>query len=183
MVSTAEVVFSWTICRCSQLRTLVIMLDKMQNWVGVSDLCELNNLIAGLPALATGAPGLRALQVVLPMLDGMYEPMHIHLDPLWRGLGAQSSLTSLALGWVFMPEEFPAHEGERIAHVLDAAQVRSAVLYMRLCDMCSISRIPALSLLGEASSASANPAEAEVRCAPASHHLHPVMSLCCSRLV
>ena len=128
MVSTAKVVFSRTICRCSQLRTLVIMLDEMQDWIGVNDLNELNNLIAGMPALAKGAPGLRALQLVLPMLDGTFEAMYLDLGPLWRGLGALTSLTSLALGWAFMAGERCANNGERVANVLDAAQVSPAAM-------------------------------------------------------
>ena len=46
--------------------------------------------------------------------------------PLWRGLGALPSLTSLALGWVFLEDN---RKSERIANVLDAAQVGLATVY------------------------------------------------------
>ena len=48
--------FPGLMCRCSQLRTLVVALDKVLDRRRPSDLCELENIIAGLPALATGAP-------------------------------------------------------------------------------------------------------------------------------
>lgn len=90
------------------------------------ELYELNTLLAGLPALASGAPRLRALQLGLPMLDGSVNSLEIDLGPLWRGLGALSGLTSLALGWAPFGDKPSAHMGERIADVLDAAQVGSA---------------------------------------------------------
>ena len=106
--------------RCGQLRTLVLALDILP------ECYELNNLFARLPELASGAPRLRALQLVLPMLDGStvrYPNEHIDMGPLWHGVEALSSLTSLALGWAFMQEEPAANRSERIANVLDAAQV------------------------------------------------------------
>ena len=111
---------SEVMCRCGQLRTLVLALDILP------ECYELDNLFARLPALASGAPRLRALQLVLPMLDGStvrYPDVNIDLGPLWRGLKALSSLTSLALGWAFMQEEPAANRSERIANMLDAAQV------------------------------------------------------------
>ena len=46
------------------------------------ELHELGTLIAGLPALASGAPGLRALQLVLPMPDGFGS--FVGMDLGWR---------------------------------------------------------------------------------------------------
>ena len=80
---------------------------------------ESEGLIARLPALlASGAPALRALQLVLPL-----DAAEGELGPLWRALEALPNLASLALGCVFGAGEPTAHMGERIAAVLDAAQV------------------------------------------------------------
>ena len=105
-------------CRCGRLRTLVLMLADLtedQNPVGWD---EPEDFIARLPALASGTPALRALQLVLPIDTAEGE-----LDPLWRALEALPNLASLALGWVFGAGEPSAHMGERIADVLDDAQV------------------------------------------------------------
>ena len=76
------------------------------------------DLIAGLSALASGTPALRALHLVLPI-----DVARGDLGPLWRALGALPNLASLALGCVFEAGEPTAHMGKRIAGVLDAAQV------------------------------------------------------------
>ena len=86
-------------------------------------------LIAQLPALGSGAPALRALQLVLPVVPGDVSDLaEGELGQLWRALEALPNLASLALGCVFAAGEPPAHMGERIASVLDAAQVRLAGL-------------------------------------------------------
>ena len=86
------------------------------------------DIVARLPALVLGAPALRALQLVLPMmLDAMYRWVDAKLPPLWRALEALPNLESLALGWVFTAYEStrsPARAGARIAKLLDAARVR-----------------------------------------------------------
>ena len=79
---------------------------------------EYEDLVARLPAVTSGAPALRALQLVLPI-----NAAEGGLGPLWRGLEALPNLVSLALGCVFGGGEPTAHMGERIAAVLDAAQV------------------------------------------------------------
>ena len=77
---------------------------------------------ARLPALALGAPALRALHLVLTV--GVAER---DLDQLWRALEALPNLASLALGWVFRAGEPKAHMGGRIADVLDAVQAGLSV--------------------------------------------------------
>ena len=104
---------SGLMCRCGQLRTLVVALDDCPELWDVGDHHGLESFIARLPALASGAYRLRTLQLVLPLLDGMYVSRHIDLGPVWRGLEALSSLTSLALGWAFMQDEPAAHRSER----------------------------------------------------------------------
>ena len=104
--------------RCGRLRTLVLVLeDLLHEKRSRSDVIE---LAARLPALAWGAPELRALQLVLPFPEG-------ELGPLWSALEALPNLASLALGWVFLDaQDLPALTGENIADVLDAAQVGPA---------------------------------------------------------
>ncbi len=87
-------------------------------------------LLKRLPALLSGAPGLRALQLVLPIpydVTGMYgfDPAPL-LAPLWRALEALPNLASLALGYVFLADQRPADAGDNIAGLLDAAQVGPA---------------------------------------------------------
>ena len=117
----------WLTCRCGRLRTLVLVLGDAGmrfRWPkpGGHSTAE---LIAALPALAAGAPGLRALQLVLPM-----EAAEDGLGPLWRALEALPNLASLALGYAFAlgDRRHAADMGERIADVLDAAQVRAVRL-------------------------------------------------------
>ena len=83
------------------------------------------NLAARLPALALGAPALRALQLVLPLVIDGDEPGGLgewaggQLAQLWRALEALPNLASLTLGWITMS----AHAAYSISVVLDAAQV------------------------------------------------------------
>ena len=104
---------------------MVALDDLPEGWRG-RELHELETLIAGLLALASLAPRLRTLQLVLPMLDGESWHSKVDLGPLWHGLAALSSLTSLALGWVFMEGERTRRRSERITDVLDAVQVGPA---------------------------------------------------------
>ena len=127
--------------RCGRLRTLVLALEDLDEELLPSDSEEESEgLIARLPALlASGAPALRALQLVLPT-----EAAEGGLGPLWRALEALPNLASLALGCVFGEGEPTAHMGERIAAVLDDAQVgllptcrhagRSALVWNRCRD-------------------------------------------------
>ena len=102
------------VSRCGRLRTLVLVLeDLLCKWRKPPDVTD---LAARLPALAWGAPALRALQLVLPSAVG-------ELGPLWSALEALPNLASLALGWVFLDGHPFAPTGRDIARVLDAAQV------------------------------------------------------------
>ena len=108
----------WLACRCGRLRTWCSCWPRKAargGGLGAAD------LIARLPALASGAPGLRALQVVLPI-----DAAQGGLGPLWRALEALPSLASLALGCAFYLGEPTKHMGEDIADVLDAARVRQS---------------------------------------------------------
>ena len=128
------------VSRCGRLRTLVLVLEDLYtDWRTVSDVTE---LAARLPALAWGAPALRALQLVLPFPaepDSEDEPgpegelgQEGELDPaaelgaLWSALEALPNLASLALGWVSPEGEQPALTGYCIARMLDAVQVGPA---------------------------------------------------------
>ncbi len=141
-------------CRCGRLRTLVLALDDLPREWGMHEGRRFADLIARLPSLAVGAPRLRALQLVLPMLGGEGGAVEKELEHLWRGLEALRNLASLALGWVFMEDEDAAYKGERIACVLDAAQVGPAesrrgafvtckhVLHTGLCCMPDLASAP-----------------------------------------
>ena len=116
----------WLVRRCSRLRTLVLVLEDQKSYRWSSD-DKVADLVARLPALVVGAPALRALQLVLPMTWGITNDVaEGGLGPLWRALEALPHLASLALGWVLTHgnnPQYPAPVGERIANVLDSAQV------------------------------------------------------------
>ena len=111
--------------RCSRLHTLVLVLYDYGQCAWPND--EIVALIARLPALVLGAPALRALQLVLPMVPGVtVDAAEDGLPPLWSALEALPHVASLALGWALTPrdhEEQTLPMGARIAGVLDAAQV------------------------------------------------------------
>ena len=113
--------------RCGRLRTLVLVLvDPTEDWTLDEHAGDMD-LLARLPALAAGAPALRALQAVLPA--SMFDDWLRELRPLWRALEALPDLASLALGCYAALADFPRHTlghadmAERIAGFLDAAQV------------------------------------------------------------
>ena len=114
--------------RCARLRTLVLVLEACASghtfFYPEPASHTIKGLIARLPALASGAPALHALQLVLPI-----DAAEGDLRPLWRALEALPNLASLALGCA-TPRDEQAFEdaGERIANVLDAARVRIAGL-------------------------------------------------------
>ena len=123
------------VSRCGRLHTLVLVLEALS--CECREISEVEDVAARLPALAWGAPALRALQLVLPFAEG--EPdsedelgqddelgPEAELGPLWSALEALPNLASLALGWVFPEGEPPALIGESIARMLDAAQVSPA---------------------------------------------------------
>ena len=102
-------------CRCGRLRTLVLAMDDWPTeGLGYTG-CRFTDLTAQLPSLALGAPGLRALQLVLPMRDGEDDLEEEDLEYLWRGLEALPNLASLALGWVFLKSDHTGCIVERIA--------------------------------------------------------------------
>ena len=126
------------VSRCGRLRTLVLVLEPLScGWRDVPDVTE---LAARLPALAWGAPALRALQLVLPFMSGPEDELgpegepgqEDELDPaaelgaLWSALEALPNLASLALGWVSPEGGQPALTGYCVARMLDAVQVGPA---------------------------------------------------------
>ena len=117
-------------CRCGRLQTLVLVLvDATEDWT-LDEHARDMDLLARLPALASGAPALRALQVVLPA--SMFDDWLRELRPLWRALEALTNLASLALGCFAALVDLPRHTlgdpdvAERIAGFLDASQVGSS---------------------------------------------------------
>ncbi|KAK9835313.1 hypothetical protein WJX81_001120 [Elliptochloris bilobata] len=104
--------------RCSSLRTLVLVMEEMEDRSAASVLSTAD-LVASVAALADGAPALRALQVVMHLIADWEEDI-VGSHPLWRALEPLRSLASLTLGWITHGEPAP-HVGERIAAVLDAA--------------------------------------------------------------
>ena len=113
----------WLACRCGRLRTLVLVLADSEGYWDSSRPGRLrtDGLIAQLAALASGAPALRALQVVLPL-----DAAHRGLGPLWRALESLPNLASLALGYAFPKKEPTSSVGQHIVRVLDAVRVRLA---------------------------------------------------------
>ena len=139
------------VCRCDRLRTLVLVLEDLS--VGHRSLQEIGDLAEWLQALACGAPALRALQLVLPMLVEPKQPdlsdiwalgepepepawmgewARGQLGELWTALEALPNLASLTLGWVSGGTTF---KEDCISAVLDAAQVGSAALFLLYQDM------------------------------------------------
>ena len=118
------------VCRCGRLRTLVLVLEDLS---GEDRRLEaLRDLVARLPALPWGAPALRALQLVLPMVvgpdpdvpGGMGEWAGGQLAQLRTALEALPNLASLTLGWITSS----AYAEYSISIVLDAAQAGSPAL-------------------------------------------------------